>query len=91
MQFRTMVFFMHLIDCVVFYAESAVFLPCNGGRTSVQIYELFCLNEWIIYIEKALRMYLKRITSYPLDLKSAKSETGSSSLELNAVSHTITV
>ena len=45
----------------------------------------------MINMGKALRMFLKKITSFPLDLKSTKSQTGSSSLGLNAISHKITV
>lgn len=42
---ETMTFFMHSIDCLLFYDWSAVFLLCKGGWTSVLIDRLCCLNE----------------------------------------------
>ena len=44
-----------------------IFLICNGGWTSVRVDRLCCLNEYVW-------RFMKRITSFPLDLKSTKSQ-----------------
>ena len=58
-----------LIDCLAFYAVSAIFQPCNGGFENVKCIEYYnakCWNDESVYIKKSWYFTVTTASSFTI-------------------------